>query len=79
MEAQDEEDDGYFEFERTRLSDNTARSVIRDVLHLETGTQIQGMERVNRDLSIRTLRDNGLSIRQIERLTGIPRSIIMRV
>ena len=74
----DEEDDGYFEFESVRLSDNTARSVIRDILHLESGTQIQMMDRKNRDKNLRILRRKGLSIRQIERLTGIPRSIIMR-
>ena len=79
MESRDEDDDGYFEFDSTRLSDNTARTVIRDMLKLETGTQIQNMDRENRDLSLRILRNNGLSIRQIERLTGISRSIIMRV
>ena len=74
----DEEDDGFFEFENARKSDNTAMSVIYDVLHLESGTQIQKMDRTNRNKCLRILRDQGLSIRQIERLTGIPRSIIMR-
>ena len=73
-----DEDDGYFEFDSVRVSDNTALSVIHDVLHMESGTQIQKMDRKSRDASLHILRENGLSIRQIERLTGIPRSIIMR-
>ena len=78
LNCPDEEDDGYFEFENAKKSDNTAMSVIHDVLHLESGTQIQKMDRTNRDKCLRILRSQGLSIRQIERLTGIPRSIIMR-
>ena len=73
-----DEDDVYFEFEGVRVSDNTAQSVIHNVLHLESGTEIQKMDRRNRDKSLLILRDNGLSIRQIERLTGISRAIIMR-
>ena len=78
LNCSDEEDDGYFEYENARKSDNTAMSVIHDVLHLESGTKIQKMDRINRDKCLKLLRDQGLSIRQIERLTGIPRSIIMR-
>ena len=78
LNCPDEEDDGYFEFENARKSDNTAMSIIHDVLHLESGTQIQKMDRTNRDKNLKILRDNGLSIRQIERLTGISFSIICR-
>ena len=61
-----------------RLPDDHAQQVIKDVLHLESGTRIQDMGKKDRNTALHTLKEEGLSIRQIERLTGISRSIIMR-
>lgn len=64
--------------EKRKLSDSAAQEIIREALHLESGTQIQGMTREKRDASLRLLKDNGLSVRQIERLTGINRGIVLK-
>lgn len=60
------------------MPDNTAKEIIQKVLHLNSGTMIQAMNREERDAALRKLKDNGLSIRQIERLTGINRGVVQR-
>ena len=61
-----------------RLPDDHAQQIIKDILRLESGTKIQDMGKNDRNTALHTLKEEGLSIRQIERLTGISRSIIMR-
>ncbi len=68
----------YMEYQG-RNDDEWAKDVIRSVLGIRTGTMVQRFERQERDQTIRTLRSRGLSIRQIERLTGINRGIIQKV
>ena len=70
---------GYFEFkDPSRLTDSRAQEKIRELLHMESGTKIQELDRVKRNKALRILKDGGLSIRQIERLTGITRGIVMK-
>ncbi len=64
--------------DKHHLSDTAAKEIIQEVLHLESGAQIQTMNRENRDSSLRLLKDNGLSVRQIERLTGINRGVVLK-
>ena len=72
------EDEGFFECrESKRLTDREAQMIIKEVLRLESGTQLQQMDRVKRDKAICKMKEEGLSIRQIERLTGITRGIVM--
>ncbi len=79
MYAEHDPDDGYFEFkESSRLNDSQAQEKIRNLLHLESGTKLQELDRVKRDEALRILKDGGLSIRQIERLTGITRGVVMK-
>ena len=79
MYAEHDPDDGYFEFkESNRLNDSHAQEKIRNLLHLESGTKLQELDRVKRDEALRILKDGGLSIRQIERLTGITRGVVMK-
>ena len=74
-----DQDDGYFEFkDPSRLTDSRAQEKIRELLHMESGTKIQELDRVKRNKALRILKDGGLSIRQIERLTGITRGIVMK-
>ena len=61
-----------------RIADSRAHRVIRDILHLDSGTQIQGLNREGRDLALRKLKAEGLSVRQIERLTGINRGVVLK-
>lgn len=79
MYTEHDPDDGCFEFkEPSRLSDTQAQEKIRELLHLESGTKLQELDRVKRDEALRILKDGGLSIRQIERLTGITRGVVMK-
>ncbi len=67
------------EIEHTgRLTDKRARQIIREKLNLESGTKIQDMSRQHRDMALRILKNEHLSIRQIERLTGLSRGIIQK-
>ncbi len=64
--------------EKTGVSDSEALTIIKKELHLESGTQLQNMEKAERNEAIRFLKENNLSIRQIARLTGINRGVILR-
>ncbi len=60
------------------LSDTKAKQIINMKFHLKTGTQIQKFDKDNRDHALFILKKEGLSIRQIERLTGISRGIVQK-
>ena len=64
--------------EKAGVSDSEAQNIIRKELHLESGTQLQGMGRAERDAAIRLLKEHHLSVRQIARLTGINRGVILK-
>lgn len=59
-----------------RMSDSHAREVLRDVLSLCGHEEIPGDDKAKRNEVLAELRRRGLSIRQIERLTGIGRNVI---
>ncbi len=67
------------ELEGIIMNDEWALSVIRKYLHIESGSALQTYNRKDRDEALDLLRKKGLTIRQIERLTGINRSVIQRV
>ena len=58
--------------------DNWAKTVIHEVLGEQSGTILRSYESQRRDEILRILKDKGLSLRQIERLTGISRSVVQR-
>ncbi len=62
-----------------RRGDEYARRIIRECLGVESGTALQDYGRVERNNAIRLLKQNGLSERQISRLTGISRPIIHKL
>ncbi len=66
------------ELEDIVRDDEWAKSVIREVLKLQSGTELQKYDWKNRNQALRLLKEYGLSIRQIERLTGISRSAVQR-
>ena len=66
-------------FESWDHDDEWAKSVIHETLGIESGTIIQTYDLERRNQAIRTLREKGLSIRQISRLTGISKSVIQRI
>ncbi len=61
-----------------RKDDAWAKDVISRTLGVSSGTEIQNYGRSERDRALKTLKSEGLSIRQIERLTGINRGVIQK-
>ena len=71
-------DDDCMEYASPRRDDEWAKAVIRKHLHAESGTVLQSYDRERRDAAIRELKSQGLSIRQLERLTVINRGVIQK-
>ncbi|MBR6380274.1 MAG: transposase [Lachnospiraceae bacterium] len=65
--------------ESEHLKDRTAQRIIQERLHLKSGTQLQALPRAQRDSALWELKKAGLSIRQIERLTGVSRGVVQKV
>ena len=62
-----------------RLSDSDARKAIQKISKCENVTEFQTLEKGQRDKYIRKLKEKGLSIRQISRLTGISFAIVRKL
>ena len=58
--------------------DEWAKAVIRDTLGIESGSVLRSYDWARRNEAVRMLKQKGLSVRQIERLTGINRNAIQR-
>lgn len=63
---------------RRAIRDEEAQKLICTAFKLSSGTQLQQLEKKDRDAALRELKERGLSIRQLERLTGINRGIIQK-
>lgn len=72
-------DDLCLEYDRPDHDDKWALEVLRKTLGVDSGTMLQSYERAQRDDALGKLKAKGLTIRQIERLTGINRNIVQRV
>ena len=77
--VQNDDDGDIEEFEDVRISDADAKRIIREKLGIEIGSVIQSFSRAERDAAVIELLTEGLSERQIARLTGISRYIIRRI
>ncbi len=60
----------------TRLNDVEAVELIQKIIRVESPKQIQAFEIGKRNEALRELKKRNLSIRQIERLTGISFGVI---
>ena len=60
------------------ISDEKARALIKEKFPVESGYSLNSLPKEKRDMALHFLKQKGLSIRQIERLTGIGRNIIQR-
>lgn len=70
----------YEELDRIdRIDDAEATKKIMTVAGVKSTKQVQNFEREKRDKIIKELKNRGLSIRQIERLTGISFGVIRRI
>jgi len=66
--------------EKRRLTDDDAIKIIKDYCNIDHGIDLQKYEVDKRNFYIKNLKEKyNLSIRQIERLTGISRGIIQKV
>ena len=64
--------------EKRWIHDDEARKLICDTFGLTSGTQLQRLEKKARDAALRRLKERGLTVRQLERLTGINRGVIQK-
>ncbi|MBQ9413267.1 MAG: transposase [Oscillospiraceae bacterium] len=64
--------------QRRGVRDETARQIIRSTCGIVSGTQMQQWEKKERDAALRKLKAKGLTVRQLERLTGLNRGAIQR-
>ncbi len=62
-----------------RLNDSDAKKIIEKITRCKTLTEFQSLSTEKRDRYIKTIKDKGISIRQINRLTGISKSIIEKI
>jgi len=62
-----------------RLSDSEAKAIIEKVSKCKDATAFQKLELTKRNKYIRKLREKGLSIRQISRLTGVSKGVVERL
>ena len=75
-----ENDDKCLDYEESiRIDDIEAREIIIKVAGIDNIGQICSFEKEKRDKIIKKLKNKGLSIRQIERLTGVSFSVIRRI
>jgi len=71
-------EDACMEYAAGSIGDKTAAKMISDLLSVKSGTELQQYDREKRDAALHRLKENGLSVRQIERLTGISRGIVLK-
>ena len=62
----------------TRVTDEQAKMLIRKVSKCENVAEFQSLESVKRDRYLKKLREKGVSIRQLSRLTGVSVSVIRK-
>lgn len=64
--------------ESKRIKDSEAIEIIKEVCNITHCTDIQGLHKDERDKYLKLIKEKGLSTRQIARLTGISRHIILK-
>ena len=62
-----------------RVTDEQARAMIKKIAKCSNASEFQGLETAIRDKYLKKLREKGVSIRQLSRLTGISFSVIRKV
>ena len=75
----EKEESSCLDLEERRPTDKEAQALIRKLCRTKSVSEFQNMPREKRDKSIAMLKEKGLSIRQISRLTGISFGIIRRI
>ena len=66
--------------DKSRLNDGEAIKIIKEYCNLEDERELSKLEKYQRNQFIKELRENhSLSVRQIERITGVSRGIVQRI
>jgi putative transposase len=60
------------------ITNQEALNIIKRVCKINRADEIQKLDKKNRDIYLRDLKREGLSLRQLERLTGINRGVIQK-
>ena len=63
---------------KAAIRDENAREWICSHYRIASGTRLQQWDKKKRDAALRELKDVGLSVRQLERLTRINRGVIQK-
>ena len=63
---------------KAAIGDSRAKEILCNQLDIKSGTQLQTYDKASRDEALRVLKASGLSVRQIERLTGINRGVVLK-
>lgn len=75
----EESNEGYLDIQETkRITDKQAIEIIKNICKVNHCLDLQKINPDERDTHIKTLKSIGLSTRQIARLTGISRKIILK-
>ena len=61
-----------------RITDEKAKSIIYKKAKCDSVAEFQEIPKAKRDKLLRVLKEQGLSIRQISRLTGTPKGVVER-
>ena len=61
---------------KIRVTDEQAKRIIKKVSNCENSAEFQKLDSISRDEYIASFKQNGLSIRQISRLTGISKGLV---
>ena len=72
------DDDQGLEYSETRHSDAWAKEELARCLGITSGTALQKYSKIERDVALVKLKERGLSVRQISRLTGIGRNVVQK-
>ena len=64
--------------ERRRVTDDKAKEILKSSCGISSFSELSKLGIKNRNNIIRTLKDKGLSVRQISRLTGINRGVVQK-
>jgi len=64
--------------EETKLRDEEALHIILNLCNIKSGNEIQKYDANERNAYLKELKGKGLSTRQLERLTGVSRAIILK-
>lgn len=62
-----------------RVTDEQAKAIIRKCSKCDTIADFQLLDRKTRDEYLRLFKENGISIRQISRLTGVSYYIVQKI